>query len=59
MIAAILLRKSTSLIHSGGFAMMHSIALFDVLFIFMMALKALGNTHSKAASSPTLESRPS
>ena len=38
---------------------MHSVTLSELLFVSMMALRAFEYTHSLAASSPTLESRPS
>jgi hypothetical protein len=57
-IADIQLRKSTFPSHSGGLTIGPSMALFDVLFISTMALKALEEPHLLTASSPTLESRP-
>jgi hypothetical protein len=58
-IAATRYRRLTSPTHSGGLMIMHSVALSVLLFVFMMALKALEEAHSLVASSPTLESRPS
>jgi hypothetical protein len=53
------LQISTSPTHSGELKIVRSHALSELLFIFMIALKALEHMHSLAASSPTLESRPS
>jgi hypothetical protein len=53
------LRRSSSPHHSGGSVIGPFIALFELQFIFTMALKALEELHSLTASSPTSESRPS
>ena len=43
----------------GGLTILLSIALFELMFVFTMTLKALETTHSVSAHSPILESRPS
>jgi hypothetical protein len=50
------LQISTYQTHSGGLRIFPSCPLSKLLFVSTMALKALEDTHSLAASSPTLES---
>jgi hypothetical protein len=56
--ATIQLRKSTSPTHSGGLTIVLSIALFEQIFVFTIALKVSVEMHSLPAFSPTSKFHP-